>query len=90
MEPGGKQVILFLNGTGRRALGRVLVVPKKERGGVLGLALDADANGVWFIPAGRVEPLEAILVKWEFVDTVIGIVELEPPRQRPGFSLPAS
>ena len=85
MELTDRQVILFLNATGRRALRNVLNVPVASDKGLIGLAVANDENGVWLSQPSREEPLAAILVKWEFLTSVVVIIELEKARARVGF-----
>lgn len=84
MELAGRQVILFLNTAGRGRLRRVLSMPKRHAG-LLGLVIAVDMNGVWLSQATAEESLQAVLVKWEFVDAMVAIIELEQPKGRVGF-----
>lgn len=85
MELPGSQVIVFLNRAGRQTLRPVLRIPRERNAGVPGLVVGADANGVWLSQAEQAETLTAVLVKWQFMDSVVAIIQLERPRERVGF-----
>lgn len=63
----------------------VLRIPPRRTAGLLGFAVDADPNGVWLLQAAHEEPLKAVLVRWQFIERVVAIIELERPKERVGF-----
>ncbi len=85
MELASRQVIVFLNNAGRRALLKLLKPSRTSGEGLIGLAVGSDQNGVWLSQPSRAEALAAVLVKWEFLTSVVVMIELEKPRPRVGF-----
>lgn len=49
------------------------------------MVVGTDMNGLWVSQATKEETLQAVLVKWDFLDSVVSIIELERPRGRLGF-----
>lgn len=83
MDISGKPLLFHLTASGQNAIGRML----PERGSFQGLVLGTDEIGAWVlfpgtgpIPPG--EPVPMMLVKWEYVSTVVFEFKPEPPASK--------
>jgi hypothetical protein len=88
MDISGKPVLFHLSAQGRRALG--VLVPKK--GTFRALVVAIDNIGAWVLFPGTSggdpgEPVPVMLLKWEYVSTVVFDFKPQQPRARmvPGF-----
>jgi hypothetical protein len=88
MDLSSKPVSFHLSPQGRRALGAL--VPK--RGSFRALVMSMDATGAWVLfpgtsGGGAGERIPVMLLKWEYVSTVVFDFKPEHPRTRtvPGF-----
>ena len=88
MDLTSKPVLFHLTVEGRRALG--ILVPRK--GSFRALVVAMDSVGAWILfpgmgtsTAGRGTPV--MLLKWEYISTVVFDFKAETPRSRtvPGF-----
>ena len=88
MDISGKPVLFHLSAQGRRALGTL--VPRK--GAFRALVLTIDNAGAWVLFPGIGEGntgdrVPVMLLKWEYISTVVFDFKPEHPRARtaPGF-----
>ena len=88
MDLSRKPVSFHLTAQGRRALGKLM--PK--RGSFRTLVMSMDSTGAWVLFPGASgsaggERIPVMLLKWEYISTVVLDFSLERPRARavPGF-----
>lgn len=86
MDISRKPVLFHLTSTGQNAIGHLL--PGKAS--FQALVLGTDATGAWILfPGGKDigagEPVPVMLVKWEYISTIVFEFMPEPPSVRKGM-----